>query len=64
MWEYNPSNTFHHQGPIVSLYIPCKYSGSLGRCYDDLGKFVYLQIVPLLLHLYYSPVSIIHFVLR
>ena len=56
-----PGNTFHHRGPIVSLYIPCKYSGSPGRCYDDLDKFVYLQIVPLLLHLYHSPIKVFHY---
>ena len=58
---YILGNTFHHQGPIVSFYIPCKYSSSLGRCYDDLDKFVYLQIVPLLLCLYHSPVEVFHY---
>ena len=56
-----PCSNFHHPGLIVSLYIPCKYSGSPGRCYDDLDKFVYLQIVPLLLHLYHSPIEVFHY---
>ena len=56
-----PCNTIHHQGLIVSLYIPCKYSGSPGRCYHDLDKFVYLQIVPLLLRLYHSPIEVFHY---
>ena len=56
-----PCSTFHHQGQIVPLYTPCEYSGSPGRCCDDLNKFVYLQIVPLLLHLYQSPMEIFHY---
>ena len=52
-----PCSTFHHQGPIVSLYTPCEYSGSPGRCCDDLNKFVYLQIV----HLYQSPMEVFHY---
>ena len=56
-----PCSTFHHQGPIVSLYIPCGYSGSPGRCCDDLNKFVYLQIVPLSLHLYQSAMEVFHY---
>ena len=56
-----PCNTFHHQGLIVSLYIPCEYSGPPGRCYDELDKFVYLQMVPLLLRLYRSPVEVFHY---
>ena len=55
-----PCNTFHHLGPIVSLYTPCEYSGSPGRFCDDLNKFVYLQIVPLLLRLYQSPMEVFH----
>ena len=56
-----PCSTFHHQGPIVSLYTPCEYSGSPGKCCADLSKFVYLQIVPLLLRLYQSPMEVFHY---
>ena len=56
-----PCSTFHHQGPIVSLYTPCEYSGSPGKCCGDLNKSVYLQIVPLLLRLYQSPMEVFHY---
>ena len=39
------SNTFHCRGPIVFFCILCKCSGSLGRCYDGLCKFVDPQFV-------------------
>ena len=55
-----PYSTFHHLGLIISLCTPCRCSDSPGRCYDDLDRFVYLQIVPLLLHQCHSPMEVFH----
>ena len=49
MHDLSPGNTYCHRGPVTFSYIPYEYSGSLGRCCDESGMSVGLQIALLLL---------------